>query len=272
MDKKITFIGCGSMGGAMACGALASGAIKAENVCLCDKHSEKTATIKQKYPVNTTDDCISAAEFADIVFICIEPGQIPALCGVLRPCAANGRIFVSISAGISADSLKKYLGGYPYVLRAMPNMAVKAGAGMSMICANADIARADCDIILKIFQSFGKAVVLPEEKIHAFIALASSSPAFIFMFIEALADAAVYLGMDHDSALECAAQAVYGSAKTVIESGEHPAVLKDAVCTPGGTTVEGVAALENAGFRAAVQAALKATAEKSVKMSKSDEE
>ena len=152
------------------------------------------------------------------------------------------------------------------IIRTMPNTPALVGQAMSAVCPNKNISKDEIDYCFKIFESFGECVQLEEKDFHAFIALCGSSPAYVFMFIEAMADAAVKLGIPRAKAYNMAAQGVLGSAKMVLETGKHPGELKDMVCSPGGTTIEAVVQLEKLGFRSSVIQAMDKCAEKSKKM------
>ncbi len=161
-------------------------------------------------------------------------------------------LVVSIAAGITLDQLARALGHDRKIIRAMPNTPALVNAGMTSVTPNALVTPEDTADVLNIFRCFGEAEVIAEPMIHPVVGVSGSSPAYVFMFIEAMADAAVLGGMPRAQAYKFAAQAVMGSAKMVLETGEHPGTLKDMVCSPGGTTIEAVRVLEEKGFRAAV--------------------
>lgn len=161
-------------------------------------------------------------------------------------------LVVSIAAGVTLDQLARALGHDRKIIRAMPNTPALVNAGMTSVTPNALVTPEDTADVLNIFRCFGEAEVIAEPMIHPVVGVSGSSPAYVFMFIEAMADAAVLGGMPRAQAYKFAAQAVMGSAKMVLETGEHPGALKDMVCSPGGTTIEAVRVLEEKGFRAAV--------------------
>ena len=175
----------------------------------------------------------------------------------------------AVAAGVTLDQLARALGHDRKIIRAMPNTPALVNAGMTSVTPNALVTPEDTADVLNIFRCFGEAEVIAEPMIHPVVGVSGSSPAYVFMFIEAMADAAVLGGMPRAQAYKFAAQAVMGSAKMVLETGEHPGALKDMVCSPGGTTIEAVRVLEEKGFRAAVIEAMTKCMEKSEKLSKS---
>jgi len=181
-----------------------------------------------------------------------------------RPLAA-GKDFISIAAGWTFDMLTEILdtASGARVLRVMPNTPAMVGEGFTALCETTTLSAERFEWAQKLFATLGEVAVLPETQFDAIVALTGSSPAYVFVFIEAMADAAVALGIPRALAYRAAAQAVLGSAKMVLATGEHPASLKDKVCSPGGTTIEAVASLERDGFRSAVIDAMLACAEKS---------
>jgi len=165
-------------------------------------------------------------------------------------------VIVTIAAGITLESMNNALGDAAKVIRTMPNTPALVGQGMSAICANKNITKEELKDVVKIFESFGKVEILEENLIDIVPAVSGSSPAYVYMFIEALGDGAVLQGMPREMAYRMAAQAVLGAAKMVLDTGEHPGKLKDNVCSPGGTTIKAVYTLEKNNFRAAVISAM----------------
>lgn len=176
------------------------------------------------------------------------------------------KLVISIAAGKSMDWITKEFGRDVKLIRCMPNTPALVGEGCTAVCSNSFVKEEDEAFCLKLMGSFGKAILIPERLMDAAGAVGGSSPAFVFMFIEAMADGAVAAGMPRKQAYEFAAQSVLGSAKMVLETGMHPGDLKDMVCSPGGTTIEGVKELEEKGMRAAVMGAIEACVEKSKRL------
>ena len=186
----------------------------------------------------------------------------------IAPHVKSSCIIVSIAAGKTIAAIEKAFGKEIKLVRAMPNTPALVGEAMSALCVNAHITEAELSEVQAIFNSFGKAEVVPESLIDAVVGVSGSSPAYVYLFIEAMADAAVADGMPRAQAYKFAAQSVLGSAKMVLETGTHPGALKDAVCSPGGTTIEAVAVLEEKGLRNSVITAQRACVQKSKDMSK----
>lgn len=176
---------------------------------------------------------------------------------------------VSIAAGVTLDSLSSVLGYDRKIVRAMPNTPSLVSEGMTSVTPNVLVEQAEIDEVVAIFESFGKAAVVDEYLIHSVVGVSGSAPAYVFMFIEAMADAAVLGGMPRAQAYQFAAQAVKGAAQMVLTTGKHPAELKDMVCSPGGTTIEAVKVLEEKGMRSAVMEAMLQCMAKSEKLSRS---
>jgi pyrroline-5-carboxylate reductase len=268
MNKKIGFIGCGNMGGAIISGLIGSQAIEANNVYVYDVNASAIDTYVSKYGVNQCTSNSDLVGSVDIVFFAIKP--IYAL-GVFREVKTSIKpdaLCISIVTGADIGVLEKELGEEKSIVKVMPNTPAAVNEGMSMLTFNQHVSEEDKAITKEIFDSIGKCEELDAHLIHSFTAACGSAPAYIFMLIEAMADAAVLEGMPRDKAYKLVAQTVYGSAKMVLETGKHPAELKDAVCSPGGVTIEGVKVLEDERFRASIINCMTAVAKKSKEMSK----
>lgn len=267
-SKRIGFIGAGNMGSAMIGGILQASLVDASQV-IVSAHSPATLEkIRTKYSVETTLSNETVAERSDILFLAVKPNKfsevIPQISDHVRPDC----IVVSIAAGQTISGIEAAFGHEIKLVRVMPNTPALVGEAMSALCPNAAVAAKELSCVQMIFNCFGKSEVVPESLMDAVVGVSGSSPAYVYLFIEAMADAAVADGMPRAQAYKFAAQSVYGAAKMVLETGEHPGVLKDAVCSPGGTTIEAVAALEKCGLRNAVITAQRACTQKSRDMSK----
>lgn len=262
--KTIAVIGAGNMGGAII-GALAkdSGFGK-ENIYVYDKF------IKDEIK-NLGVNCVSVKEAicAECIILAVKPNILKDVCEEIRNlCDISEKVFISIAAGVKIQTLERFLSS-DKIIRVMPNICLTAGEGMCVMCKDGGVSDDELSFAKSIFDLAGKTIVIKEDLIDACTAINGSGPAYVFMFMEAMADAAVSLGIDRKTAYELSAQTVLGSAALMLESGLHPAELKDRVCSPGGTTIEAVKALENTGFRNAVFSAVNACAEKAKEMSKS---
>lgn len=269
MDKKIGFIGCGNMGKAILGGLIASGQVQPGQIWVYTPSPDKVAALRDQYGINAASSAQEVAQIADIVFGAVKPGIMTKVLGDVASSLNKESLVVSIAAGVTLEQLARALGHDRKIIRAMPNTPSLVNAGMTSVTPNALVSSEDVAEVLTIFRCFGQAEQIAEPMIHPVVGVSGSAPAYVFMFIEAMADAAVLGGMPRAQAYKFAAQAVMGSAKMVLESGEHPGALKDMVCSPGGTTIEAVRVLEEKGFRSAVIEAITQCMEKSEKLSRS---
>ena len=272
-DYKVGFIGCGNMGSAMIGGILKNGlAGKNEIIASCKSEATKER-ISKKLGITVTLDSAEVAQKADVVFLAIKPYQFDAVLPQINGKLEADQIVISVAAGKTLSMIETALmsinvAGKLKVVRAMPNTPALVGEAMTAITPNANLNEEDIAKVKALFESFGQVEVVPESMMNAVIGVSGSSPAFIYMLIEAMADAAVVEGMPRAQAYKFAAQSVLGSAKMVLETVMHPGALKDAVCSPGGTTIAGVEALEQCGFRGTVMEGIRATVAKAEEMSK----
>lgn len=268
MNKRIGFIGAGNMAKAIIGGILNSKLIAAENIFIYGPHVEKLKTTQGEYGVQISNSAKELAESMDILFIAVKPNIFLEVLNEIKEYINKDTIVISIAAGITINEMEDILQNKYKIVRAMPNTPSLVGEGMSSLCCNDRVTEDEILSVKKIFESFGKAEILPEYLIHSVIGASGSAPAYVFMMIEAMADGAVLGGMPREKAYKFAAQALLGSAKMVLETGKHPGELKDMVCSPGGTTIEAVKALEQNGFRAAVIDAMEKCMNKSKDMEK----
>ena len=256
---KIGFIGLGNMAGAIIGGLIRTGMAAPGDIIGSAKTQATRERMKETWGIKVAQNNAEAAQQADVLVLAIKPvfaaEVIEEIRGALRP----ETLVISIIAGKTLAWLEQQFAveGLKLV-RTMPNTPALVGEGCTGVCAGAGVSGEEEALALKLMGSFGKAIAVPERLMDTVGAVSGSSPAFVFMFIEALADGAVAGGMPRKQAYEFAAQAVLGSAKLVLESGQHPGALKDMVCSPGGTTIEGVRVLEEQGMRAAVIDAVEA--------------
>ena len=263
---KLGFIGAGNMGGAIIGGVVSSGLVNACDITVADRDAKKLNDLRDKFDVNISLDNLDCTD-ADVVFLCVKPNVIEYVIDELKSGVKNDTVFVSIAAGQSLEKLEgMFADPQVKIVRVMPNTPALVGEGMSAVCANENVTEEEMQTVLGIFNCLGKAQNVSENIMDAVTAVSGSSPAYVFMFIEAMADAAVRGGMSRDMAYTFAAQAVLGSAKMVLETKKHPAELKDMVCSPGGTTIDAVAVLEEEGMRNAVMKAMQACINKSKEM------
>ena len=263
----IGFIGLGNMGGAIIGGIVKSGLFAPADIYGSDKSSQMADSVKEKYGINICKDNIELAKKVDIIVLAIKPVFAQEVIREIAKATPEQTLIISIMAGKTLEFIQKNFGSdKAKIIRTMPNTPALVGEGCTAISPNANVSEDETELALKIMRSFGKASVVPERLMDAVCALSGSSPAFVFMFMEALADGAVRCGMPRAQAYMFAAQTVMGSAKLMLETGRHPGDLKDMVSSPGGTTIEGVKTLEEKGFRSAVIDAVVAACEKSGKL------
>lgn len=264
---KIGFIGLGNMATAMISGMLAKGLVKPEEVIGSAKTGATRDKIKERFNITVVSENKKAAAEADILFLAVKPLFIPEVIAEIRDSVRPQTLIVSIAAGRSLSDLKEAFGRPELkIVRCMPNTPVLVLEGCTGICAGEEVPAEDVERVTELMGAFGRAGVVPERLMDAVVGVSGSAPAYVFLFIEAMADGAVAAGMPRKQAYEFAAQAVLGSAKLVLETGQHPGELKDMVCSPGGTTIEAVKILEEKGFRGAVMDAVEACVEKSKRM------
>jgi len=262
MMKTIGFIGAGKMARAMISGILGSNLISPDRI-MASAHTEKTLSkIRNQDRIRTTPDNREVAEFADILILAVNPSIHSNIIKEIKDVVKPDVIIVTVAAGITLTDLNKEFGHGMKIIRSMPNMPSLIGEGMSVICPNEWVNSVELEQVEQIFNSFGKTESLEEKLMDAVPAISGSSPAYVYIFIEAMADGAVQQGIPREKAYRLAAQAVLGAAKMVIETGGHPGKLKDDVCTPGGVTIEAVASLEKNQFRGAILTAMERCTEK----------
>ncbi|MGB9678595.1 MAG: pyrroline-5-carboxylate reductase [Thermoanaerobacteraceae bacterium] len=248
---KIGFIGVGNMGFALLKGILNSNFVKPENIIIYDSATEKSNAIKEEFKINIADNNINLVQEADIIILAIKPNIydliLKEIKGVLNP----NKLIITIAPGITIEHVKSIIKAGK-VIRTIPNTPALIGEGITAIAYSDDTNEEDKEVARKIFRTCGEIVELNESLIDAAMAVSSCSPAFTYMFIEALSDAGVALGLPRDIAYKLSSKALSGSGNMVLKTGLHPGQLKDMVTSPGGTTIQGVRILEKQGMRSAV--------------------
>lgn len=263
---KIGFIGAGNMGGAILRGLLREGKMPAQDIHVTDKRLEACAEFAAQ-GVRVMESNRALVNACDCVLLAVKPVYAPAVLEEIR-CELEGKFVISIVAGWNYEMLESALPQTARFVRVMPNTPLAVGEGMSLISMKCKCTDAEFAFAKRVFAAAGKVAEVEDHVFVAATGINGCGPAFVYQFIEALADGGVRYGVPRAMAYELAAQTLIGAAKMVLETGEHPGKLKDAVCSPGGTTIEGVYALEKGGMRAAVMDALAATIEKTYKLSK----
>jgi pyrroline-5-carboxylate reductase len=257
------------MGGALAGAVCRSKSTPA--VGLSDRDAAKAEAIAAMYPNATVTDPHTLARESSFLFLGVKPQVMADAIAEIRDDLARRRdvfVLVTMAAGVTVSAIEAMLGFTAKIVRIMPNTPVSTGEGLILYTANAGVTPDELKVLLLGLAPGGRAVAIPEEKIDAASALSGCGPAYVYLFAEALADGAVECGLPRDKAMLYAAQTLTGAAKLLLESGKHPGTLKDEVCSPGGTTIAGVHALEEGGFRASAMNAVCAAYEKTMKLKK----
>lgn len=249
---KIGFIGCGNMAGAIIGGIIKNGIVKAEEVYGSDLFAPTREKVKTQYGIHASDNNMEVVENADVIVLAVKPQFYESVIKEIKDAVRPDQIIVTIAPGKTLAWLGETFEKDVKIVRTMPNTPAMVGAGMTAACVNAFVTAEEQELVCKILSAFGEVEVISEKLMDTVVAVSGSSPAYVFMFIEAMADAAVEGGMTRPQAYKFAAQAVMGSAKMVLETGVHPGQLKDMVCSPGGTTIKAVRVLEREGLRSAV--------------------
>ena len=266
---KIGFIGTGNMGTALIRGYLAVHTEEVANVYAYDKDSAKLNGLNEELGIVPCNRLEELMEKVDAVVLAVKPGIFDSLLPEVGRLYQPHQVLVSIAAGISISYLEKLTGvDGVKVVRVMPNTPAMVNEGMSALCRNDNITEDEFEAIVELFRSVGKAEVVAEEMIDTVIGVSGSSPAYTYMYIEALIEAAVAGGMSREQATVFAGQSVLGAAKMVLDTGVDPVTLRENVCSPGGTTIEAVKVLQSNGFQDNVKEAFRAAAEKSKLMTK----
>lgn len=252
MDLKqmnIAIIGSGKMGDTIVSGLLSAGIASAGRITSSDKSEKRLAMIQQKHGIKVTSDNTLAVKSAGIVILCIKPQNAEKVVGEIRDAVQPGDIIISIMAGVTLHKLEGWLPEGTAVIRAMPNTPTQVNAGMTALAAGSHASQEQLGIAQNLFSGIGKTLVLEERHFDAVTGLSASGPAFIYIVIEALADGGVKCGLPREVSIQLASQMTLGAAKMVLETGQHPAILKDDVTTPAGCTTDGILALEEGGVR-----------------------
>ena len=257
---KLGFIGTGNMAGAIMGGIIKNQIFRPEEIIGADISEAGREKTKEAYGIEVTEDNRKAAD-SEVLILSVKPQYYADAIAEIKDCVRDDQLIITIAPGKTLAWLEEQFGKPVKIVRTMPNTPALVGEGMTAACVNQYVTEEEKAYALKILSSFGKVELVPEHLIDAVVAVSGSAPAYVFMFIEAMADAAVAEGMPRAQAYEFAAQAVYGSAKMVLETEKHPGEIKDMVCSPAGTTIEAVRVLEEKGLRSAVIEAMRECAD-----------
>ena len=269
--SKIAFIGAGNMAEALMKGLIASKVYKPSEITASDVIKKRLEQLKRTYRIKITDNNSKAAKQADVIVLAVKPNKILSVLESINSELTPDKIVISIAAGTTIPAISQVLEHETKVVRVMPNTPALVLAGASVLYCNKNVNSKDKKRVQKIFESIGIVHMVEDESLlDPATGLSGSGPAYVSIFIEALADGGVKMGLPRDMAHKLAAQTVYGTAKMIIEADAHPAQFKDKVSSPGGTTIEGVHNLEKGGFRSSTISAVEAATRRSKELSKGD--
>ena len=258
------------MGRALVIGAIEAKQISAADVVAFDIQTAAVETLVTEQGVSSASTLREVVTSCDTILLCTKPGDVPE---VLREIATFGTdpnriLLISVAAGVTIASIENFIFNHARVVRAMPNTPALVGKGAAAFSPGSNATQKDIDFVSGLLASVGNVVEVPEHLMDAVTGLSGSGPAFVYILIEAMADGGVASGLSRDKALELASQTVLGAATMVNETGLHPALLKDMVASPGGTTIAGIASLEEHGFRNAIIKAVKTANQRSIELGK----
>lgn len=250
------------MGGILLQAFLKNNLLQPGQIAATVQHPDRAQALSAQFGVEVGTDNLAAAKSADVILLGVKPSQVPAVVAEIAPALTPAKMLVSFAASVGTRSIEDAAGCDLAVVRAMPNTPAMLAAGMTALCAGRFVSAEQMAIAQRIFQTVGRTVVVDEKHMDAVTGLSGSGPAFLYIIIEALAEAGVNVGLPRDVATLLAAQTAYGSARMVLETGYHPALLKDAVTTPAGCTVDGILELEAGGLRVTLIKAVKRSAQR----------
>jgi pyrroline-5-carboxylate reductase len=259
---RIAVLGAGKMGGILLQAFLRSGLFTAEQIAATVAHDVRAEALSKQFGLAVITDNVRAVQGADIVLLAVKPTQVVQLVREISPSLKSGALLLSIAASVKTGAIEDAVGGSPAVIRAMPNTPAMLGAGITALCRGRFAADEQLALAQRIFETVGRVVVVDERHMDAVTGLSGSGPAFLYIILESLAEAGVNVGLPREIATQLAAQTAYGAAKMVLETGSHPALLKDEVTTPAGCTVDGILELEEGGLRVTLIKAVKRATER----------
>ena len=263
---KLGFIGTGNMASAMMGGIIKNNIVPAQEIIGADLFARSREKVRDTLGIHVTDSNLDVVKQAEIIVLSVKPQFYESVINEIKDELTENQLIITIAPGKTLEWLGEKFGKAVKIVRTMPNTPAMVGEGMTAACYNAYVTKEDLEEAVAILKGFSRVEVVPEGMMDAVVAVSGSSPAYVFMMIEAMADAAVSGGMPRAQAYQFAAQAVLGSAKMVLETGKHPGELKDMDCSPAGTTIEAVRVLEELGFKSAIFEAMKVCEEKSRNM------
>ena len=254
---RVAILGAGKMGGILLQAFLKNNLVAAEQIFATVHHPDRAQALSAQFGIEVTTDNLAAARQADVILLGVKPTQVPGVIEQIKPALSPEKLVLSFAASVKTRSIEDGAGCELGVIRAMPNTPAMLAAGVTALCAGRFVTEEQMAVAQRIFHTVGRTVVVDEKHMDAVTGLSGSGPAFLYIIIEALAEAGVNVGLPRDVATLLAAQTTLGSARMVLETGYHPALLKDAVTTPAGCTVDGILELEEGGLRVTLIKAVK---------------
>ena len=256
-DVRVAMLGAGKMGGILLGAFLKNALLRPEQIVATVAHSERARAIGERTGLRVGTNNLEAAQDADVILLGLKPSQIVDVVEGIRPALNRDKMLVSFAASVKTRAIEEAAGCDLPVVRAMPNTPARVGEGMTAMCGGRFCGEAQMEVARRMFETVGRTVVVDEKHMDAVTGLSGSGPAFLYIVVEALAEAGVNVGLPREVATLLAAQTTLGSAKMVLETGSHPALLKDEVTTPAGCTVDGILELEEGGLRVTLIKAVK---------------
>ena len=259
-NVRVAVLGAGKMGGILLQAFLKENLFADDKIHATVNHAEKAVALSTQWGVDVSTDTVKAVREADLILIGVKPFQVPDLIAEIKPALTPDKTLVSFAASVKTRAIEEAAGMDIAVVRAMPNTPAALAAGVTALCRGRFVSEKKMELAQRIFETVGRTVTVDEKHMDAVTGLSGSGPAYIYIIIEALAEAGVKVGLPRDTATQLAAQTAFGASKMVLETGDHPALLKDAVTTPAGCTIDGILELEEGGLRVTlIKAVMRAT-------------
>jgi pyrroline-5-carboxylate reductase len=257
---RVAILGAGKMGGILLQAFLKENLFAADRIHATVGHAERALALSTQWGVDVSTNNLEAVRQSDLILVGVKPFQVPELIAEIKPALTPAKTLVSFAASVKTRSIEEAAGMDLAVVRAMPNTPSALGAGAAALCRGRFVSDQQMELAQRLFETVGRTVLVDEKHMDAVTGLSGSGPAYLYIIIEALAEAGVKVGLPRDIATQLAAQTAYGAAKMVLETGYHPALLKDAVTTPAGCTIDGILELEEGGLRVTlIKAVMRAT-------------
>jgi pyrroline-5-carboxylate reductase len=251
-QPRLAILGLGKMGSILLQAFCSQNVVPPENLVATVNHRERADALASKFGVRVITDNRAAVKDSDVIMLCVKPQTLGEVVGGIAPDLCENQLLISIAASVPTSYIEQRIPARIPVVRAMPNTPSRVGAGMTAFCCGTAVKASDLELVHRLFDTVGETIRVDEKHMDAVTGLSASGPAYIFMILESLAEGGVKVGLPRDVAMKLAGQTVLGSAKMMLETGDHPALLKDAVATPAGCTVDGILELEEGGLRVTI--------------------